>query len=140
MRARCYPFNMRGHRFHGLKRRMHSKPHRYTAFIQQLSRLHMGYPMFIQYLSTVVIVPSYPFTFMSRPPRPMSSPILFVAPCQHVRGRNPLFRESSPCFWTGTRHVLFPSTSTVSTNGSNFQMAAQIRPTQQAGRGAMCTR
>ena len=51
MRARCYPYIMRGHSFHWLKCRMHSTPHRYTAFTQQFSRLHMGYPIFIQYLS-----------------------------------------------------------------------------------------
>ena len=51
MRARCYPFNMRGHRFHGLKRQVHSKPiaiqHLYSIYLG----MHMGYPMFIQYLS-----------------------------------------------------------------------------------------
>ena len=89
---------------------------------------------------TVVTVPPYPFTFVISPPRP-SHPLLWLL-------ANTCWGESSssPCFWTGTRHLLSP-TSTISTNWPNFHMAAQIQPTQQAGRGAqqagrgaMCTR
>ena len=47
--------------------------------------------------------------------------------------------SSSHCFWTGMQRLLSP-TSSVSTNGPNFHMVAQICPTQQAGRGAMNTR
>ena len=70
---------------------------------------------------------------MNRPPRP-SSLWLPASTCWTES-------HSSPCFcqWTGTRHLLSP-TNTVSSNGPNFHMAAQIQPTQQAGRGAMCTR
>ena len=66
---------------------------------------------------------------------PSPTPILFVAPCQHVLGRVPLF----PLFLDGNATSTIP-TSTVSTNGPNFHMEAQIRPTQQPGGGAMCTR
>ena len=71
--------------------------------------------------------------FISLPPRPSS----LWLPASMCWGES----RSSPCFWTGTRHLLSP-TSTVSTNGPNSYLAvlAQIRPTQQAGWGAMCMR
>ena len=69
--------------------------------------------------------------FTSHPPHPSS----LWLPASTCWGES----RSSHCFWTGTRHLLSP-TSTVSFNGPNFLMVAQIRPTQQAGRGAMCTR
>ena len=72
------------------------KAHRYTAFIQHLSRNHAHgishvYTVLVPVLQdTLVIVSPYPFTFMSRPPRPSS---LWLP-------------RSSPCFWTGKRHLL----------------------------------
>ena len=68
---------------------------------------------------------------MSCPPRPSS----LCLPASTCWGES----SSFPCFWTGMRHLL-SSTSTISTNGPNFHMTAQIRSTQQAGRGAICTR
>ena len=102
------------------------KAHRYTAFIQHLSRNHAHgishvYTVLVPVLQdTLVIVSPYPFTFMSRPPRPSS--LWLAASTCWGESRSPA------CFRSGTRHLLFPSTShgTVSTNGPNFHMEAQI--------------
>ena len=51
MRARCYPFNMCGHSFHVLKRLVHSKLIDIHSFYSIYHEMHMGYPMFIQFLS-----------------------------------------------------------------------------------------
>ena len=51
MRARCYPFDMRRHRFHGTTRQVCSEPidtqNLYCVYLDK----HLGYPIFIQYLS-----------------------------------------------------------------------------------------
>lgn len=62
---------------------------------------------------------------------PTPTPILFVAPCQNVRGRVPLF----PLFLNG--NVTPTISCTVSISAPNSHMVSQIRPTLLAKREAM---
>ena len=135
MRARCYPFNMRGHRFHKLKRQVHSKlidiQHLYSIY----HGMHIEYPMFILVpvlQDTVVIVPLYPFTFVSSPPR--SSSLWLPA---NSAGASPALPPVS-----GRERDIYyllqlpPAPTGQIPHGSTDQ----VQPTQQPGRGAMCTR
>ena len=46
MRARCYPFNMLGHRFHNMNSQVQSQSlsQRYTRYIRIIKKLYQGYP------------------------------------------------------------------------------------------------
>ena len=124
--------NMRGHRFHGLKRLVHSKlidiQHLYSIY----HGMHMGYPMFIQYLSLYcrtlwslflhIPLPSISLYLYEQSP----TPILFVAPCQHVLGRVPLFplfldgnaTPTIPYKYRQLQRAKFPHGSTDSSNAA----------------------
>ena len=111
-----------------LSRNAHGISHVYTAWVRVPVLQDTGH------CSSISI-------YLYEPP---STPILFVAPCQHVLGRVPLFplfqdrigrarNATSSILYKYRQHqrAKFPHGSTDSESS---------RPTQQAGGGAMCTR